>query len=112
MKTPEGYGVNTNPYLLKKGILVNGVDQLSINRQAKKNKHEQAEHMRELQSLKQRMQKIGSKNDRKKNNTDPLSHPVWFFKGKNRTPANEKMLSLNNFEKKIKDKYHEEQEAY
>jgi hypothetical protein len=26
MKTPEGYGVNTNPYLLKKGILVNGVD--------------------------------------------------------------------------------------
>jgi len=48
------------------------------------------------------MQKIGSWNDRKKNTTDPLANPVWFFKGKNRTSESEKMLSLETFEKKVK----------
>ena len=58
------------------------------------------------------MEKIGDWQSRKKNNADPLSHPVWFFKGKNRTPGDEKKLTLQNYEKKVKDKLKQDQAEY
>jgi len=80
---------------------------LSVNKQAKASVHEKAEHSRELKSLKERMERLGSWQQRKKNGADPLSHPVWFFRGKNRDPAAEKVLSLGHFEKKVTEKYEE-----
>ena len=82
---------------------------LSLNKQAKASVHEKAEHSRELKSLEERLQRLGSWQHRKKNGTDPLSHPVWFFRGKNRDPAVEKGLSLEHFEKKLRARYEEQQ---
>lgn len=58
----------------------------------------QVEHQRELKSLKQRLQSVGSWNSRKKNGTDPLANPVWFFHGKNRNYEDEKKMRLDGFE--------------
>ena len=78
---------------------------MSYNKKMNANTHENAEHNRQLKSLKDRLEKIGSWNQRKKNGTDPLANPVWFFKGANRDPALEKALDLSHFERKLKEKY-------
>ena len=82
---------------------------MSQNKKVNANTHKEAEHARELQSLKSRMEKIGSWQHRKKNGTDPLANPVWFFKGKGRDPNLEKKLDLSYFERKLKEKYIHEQ---
>ena len=85
---------------------------LSINKKVNANTYQTAEHTRELKSLKERMEKIGSWQHRKKNGSDPLANPVWFFKGKNRDPELEKALDLSHFEQKLKEKYLREQAQY
>lgn len=56
-----------------------------------------------MTSLKQRLNSVGAWQHRKKNMQDPLANPVWFFKGKNRDPDSEKLLSLNGYEHRLKD---------
>ena len=71
------------------------------NRKANSNNYLEQEHTRELQSLKARLEKVGSWQHRKKNGCDPLANPVWFFKGKNRDPDLDKKLDLAHFENNI-----------
>ena len=85
---------------------------LSANKQAKASIHLKAEHSRELKSLKERMERLGSWQHRKKNGADPLANPVWFFRGKNRDAAAEKVLSLEHFEKKVRQKYAQDKRGY
>ena len=35
---------------------------------------------------------------------DPLAHPVYFYRGSKRTAKSEKMLSLEQYEQKLKEK--------
>ena len=56
------------------------------------------------------MASVGSWSLRKKNHQDPLSNPVWFFKGTKRD--NEKLLSLNHLEKEIKSKADQHQKVF
>jgi hypothetical protein len=79
-----------------------------MNKKVNANTHQEAEHTRELKSLKDRLEKLGSWQQRKKNVYDPLANPVWFFKGKNRDPDLEKKLDLSHFETKLKEKYKKE----
>ena len=75
---------------------------MSKNRQMNKNRYEKVEHLREMGSLKQRLNSVGSLQNRKKNYMDPLANPVWFFKAKNRDPISEKLLNLGLFEQRLK----------
>lgn len=58
------------------------------------------------------MEKLGNWQYRKKNMADPLANPVWFFRGKNRDPAADKKVTLEHFERRLNDKYKNEQEHY
>ena len=63
--------------------------------------HDRMEHQRHLKSLKQRLSQVGNWNDRRKNTQDPLAHPVYFFKGKNR----QNDFSLTGYEKALQKHY-------
>lgn len=81
---------------------------MSHHRQLKASQHEKTEHLREMNSLKQRINAVGTWQHRKKNTQDPLANPVWFFKGKNRDPDSEKLLSLGTFEQRLKEQTRKE----
>ena len=78
-----------------------------IKHQNAKDKFDDFEHVRRLNAMSKRILSLGKPHERKKNINDPIANPTYFF----RKPGDDaaiKLVSLNNFNEKLKELVSEE----